>query len=704
MISDRVDDLKGKIEFLKNHMKQSTIKQKQETSDAVDLAIREHNKMAQSKARVHADIHRFQYAKFVAEMKQRYTMQMDQSQAQIRSLQNELAKSQQMFCSLETQLRQKEEEKSAVDSKLLQVKKSFNEEVVNYQNVQNENKENQRKLSGIIHGLKAQLEERNQYVQSVMTQIHELQEQLNDIKRQKDELQERSVTEKDNSNTTIVGLQAEVSSLQSRYATLRGKRDREIKVLNQQNENHKRQIQQLEALNLSLKESMETKDANNRKIQELHDAELEKLRAALHDVEAANNTLNEQSEKLRDENQREMSKHVEEVRRLESKNTELMDKIHSMKSDKLHEGRQWFDKEEDMRNETNVLRQQLHSATNDMGVMKFEMLEKDTLVRKLENKITGLKEQVLYHKEREQKEKQERGVLMEEISKHDVIHENKINDIKMILDAKAVRIIRLQEELQEKSDSVKRLETQIIELKNEVATARTLMKEEKNMLLESQHLESDKLKSIIADITDELNAIKSEKGQLHSALETQKNVNVQLSLELDSMKEYLNKPETARDDVDVSLYGGDSGDCGRKELEVGGGENEDDDQGHLDSALLHAYSSMTFYDNDLENSPRENTELRERSEFVSSRSMCDFGDRGKGDEEVGSDNDVLQSLNLQSAITADDSGGSTSVFTNISGSDCKSKPKRRKGPGLPLPRTSRSMGTLSSNAEELINQ
>lgn len=636
MVSDRVDGLSQKIRFLKDHMTRSRVNAEQEKREAVEQAVLEHGKRALSKARMHADIHRFKYAKFVEEMKQSHAMQIEQLQAQIRSAQSELSTSQRMCYSLKEALDGKEEEKVVVESQLMRLKKSFNEEVVNYQNVQNENKENQRKLSAMVHALKQQLEERKHYALSVETQIA-------DSNRQRDELQSELVDQRNKSQKLHAKshrLQSEVTAMQTKY----GKIGKEVEELVAENEDQKTQIQQLKSLNLSLGEALSSKDANEQRMAAIHSSEITKLRAALSEVEATNHELSAKSEGHRGE----MSKLEEQLRRSESTNTDLMEKIHSMQSDKLHEGRQWFDKEEDLRNEINVIRQQLHEATNDLGVFQFELLEKETLIKKLQNEASGLREQMLFHKEREQKEKEERALLVEQLSSHDAIHENKVNDIKMILDAKSVRIIRLQEELQDKEDAVKRMETEVVGLRSEVATARSLIdrKEQRNRVLEGQNTEIEKLKDIIADINGQLDAVAKENGTLRSELKTQKNANVQLSAELDSIKGVRTKTQ-------------------RDELELSG--------------TLSLYSSPAFYDRDLESNGEH---IEHREEMVSLQTHND--DREREETANGSDEDVLRTLNIQSVLRED------AETTSVSNEQCdpkKATKRRRRGPGLPLPTT-----------------
>merc|ERR1719411_1901808 len=116
-----------------------------------------------------------------------------------------------------------------------------------------------------------------------------------------------------------------------------------------------------------------------------------------------------------------------------------------------------------------------------------------------------------------------------------------------------------------------------------------------------------KLQAIIDDLSKELNSIKSEKKKLCSELKEQKNVNVHLSLELDSMKQIVGK---------VNLYD-DEDDAGQDDNEEQKEEKEEMTTSFsvMDDAL-NKYSSMSFFDLDLENRDSARLELSSSTQEV----------------------------------------------------------------------------------------
>merc|ERR1711933_446714 len=167
-------------------------------------------------------------------------------------------------------------------------------------------------------------------------------------------------------------------------------------------------------------------------------------------------------------------------------------------------------------------------------------LEKDTLHKKLQNEIDGLKEELLFYKECQEKDKRDKNALNEQLSEHNKCHDQKLKDIQMILDSKTVRIMQLQEDNEGKSAKLKEYESQIISLKNQISSTESMQSiicREKD----EEIVNGTKLQCIIDDLSKELDAIKSEKKRLFSELNEQKSVNVQLSIELDSMQQYVDK-------------------------------------------------------------------------------------------------------------------------------------------------------------------
>merc|ERR1711933_485552 len=164
-------------------------------------------------------------------------------------------------------------------------------------------------------------------------------------------------------------------------------------------------------------------------------------------------------------------------------------------------------------------------------------LEKDTLHKKLQNEIDGLKEELLFYKECQEKDKRDKNALNEQLSEHNKCHDQKLKDIQMILDSKSVRIMQLQEDNEGKSAKLKEYESQIISLKNQISSTQSMICREKD----EEIVNGTKLQCIIDDLSKELDAIKSEKKRLFSELNEQKSVNVQLSIELDSMQQYVDK-------------------------------------------------------------------------------------------------------------------------------------------------------------------
>merc|ERR1712228_777852 len=267
------------------------------------------------------------------------------------------------------------------------------------------------------------------------------------------------------------------------------------------------------------------------------------LKQSLTEIETMNQELNERSELQ----QHEVDQYVAQLAQVQKSNREFAERLEVLKNEKLQGERVWFDKEEDLRNEVHIIRNQLHDTTNALGMMKLDMLEKDTLHKKLQNEIDGLNEELLFYKECQQKDKKDKSMLNEQLSDHNKCHNQKMNDIKMILEAKTVRIMQLQEDNETKSSKIKQCESQIIELQNQISSTKSMMMREEDMKQtlqnekEEEIVNGNKLLSIFDDLSRELSVIKSEKSKLFVELDEQKHVNVQLSLELDSMQQYVDK-------------------------------------------------------------------------------------------------------------------------------------------------------------------
>ena len=579
ILSERMENINDKVKSLKDFMKNAEINKEQKKDDEIEEIKQQCEKSAISKLRVHADIHRFQFAKLLQQMKQKYCKHIEELQSKISALQNKFIKIQDSYSKLQTDFESQNQEKVMVESQLLSLKKSFNEEVVNYQNVQNQNKQKEQHLHDVINELRIELDEKGKYSHNIAKQ-----NQINIKKRAdiQDKLNEQSKKSK-KLHTKAIKLQSELKTIKPKYNELQ----QTLKHIQNENKDYKLEIAQLQALNISLKEAIDTKDINNSKTNEILNNKICELKDALTNVETANNALNNKTESQ----YQEMKQYMEQLEILKKSNVEYQEKYETIKSERLQDERIWLEKEEDFRNEINIIRQQLHDATNDLGMMKLDTLEKETFIKKLQNEINGLNEQIMFYKECELKEKSQREILSQQITKHNKTHENKMNDIKMILDAKAVRIMRLQEDVEIKANKIKELETENIELRNEISTTKTIMNQEHSSL-QTQNNENNKLQIIINDLSNELQNIKTERGKLYSELETQKNVNVQLSIELDSMQKFVDKSGITED---VDHNNNNDNDINNSILLSGKSMTDDD---------LNKYSNISFFDVELEN-PRE---------------------------------------------------------------------------------------------------
>jgi len=510
VLSERMQGIQRKVDRLRQHLKQEKVAE----ADQLEEVRKQCDKSALSKLRMHADIHRFQFAKMLQEMKQKYLAHIEQINTHNDTLQHELAQTQQT-------LQHEHETKVSMEqqlTQLTQLQQSFEGKMSKLRRTQSERDQNEQQLQGVVRALQQELAERQQH-------WNQLQREMKHNAQQHGDTQSR-LTEQTQKTKALhaksVKQTAELQELRSEYSLLLSEKRQ-----------HAIQRQQLETLNSSLKAAMEAKSENHRKMEDIYDAKIEKLSVALHDAENANLDW-----ETRGEGQR------AEVASMEVQLRRMREELDHGKSERAREERRWLDKEEDLRSEVNILRSQLHQNTNELGVMKLELLEKTSECKKLQSEAAALREESRFFSEREQREKREREALSAEVSQHDQQHARKLEDIQMILDAKAVRIMRLQEEVQNKEAKVCALETEVIELRNEVAAVRVLMRDEKSELLQSQSMQTGKLQSIIDDITSELESIKAEKGQLRTELETQKHVNVQLSMELGSIK--LSAPEVQR--------------------------------------------------------------------------------------------------------------------------------------------------------------
>merc|ERR1712130_656596 len=97
---------------------------------------------------------------------------------------------------------------------------------------------------------------------------------------------------------------------------------------------------------------------------------------------------------------------------------------------------------------------------------------------KLQNEIDGLNEELSFYKECQQKDKQEKNMLNEQLSDHNKSHEQKIKDIQMLLDAKAVRIMQLQEDNETKTQKISLCESKILSLKNQISSTQSRIQRE----------------------------------------------------------------------------------------------------------------------------------------------------------------------------------------------------------------------------------
>merc|ERR1712039_1071911 len=77
---------------------------------------RQCEKSAISKSRVHADIHRFQFAKTAAEMRQKYCMQIEELQSQLSMFSEKCNKMQECYSELEQSFVAQKEEKELAES------------------------------------------------------------------------------------------------------------------------------------------------------------------------------------------------------------------------------------------------------------------------------------------------------------------------------------------------------------------------------------------------------------------------------------------------------------------------------------------------------------------------------------------------------------------------------------------------------------
>merc|ERR1712176_497202 len=439
--------------------------------------------------------------------------------------------------------------------------------------------------------------------------------------------------------------QSKASKYQKECIELRQQFD-ELKV---QNDDNKQEVHQLKALNASIKDSMDTKLVNQERLNEIYNAKTSDLKESMASIERINRELNERSE----QQQHELSQYANQLQQVQKSNRDFAERLEVSKNERLRDEQSWMDKEEDLRNEINIIRNQLHETTNDLGVMKLDLLEKDTTQKKLQNEIDGLNEELSFYKECQQKDKQEKNLLNEQLSDHSKSHEQKIKDIQMLMDSKTVRIMQLQEDNESKTRKIALCETQIMSLQYQI---------------EEEKANGSKLQSIIDELSSELCTIKSEKSKLCSELKGQKDVNVQLSLELDkySMKQIIDKANLYDDEEDV--------------------DNEDEHEDKMDQKdeqmpstrsisvtddALNKYSNMSFFDLDLVNRDSARLELSSSTQ------------------------EILKNLNLSSIPKEKEKNPS-------------SPPRRR--PGLPLPsspKTSQSSPNLPSgrgvNAEERQN-
>merc|ERR1712024_309012 len=106
-------------------------------------------------------------------------------------------------------------------------------------------------------------------------------------------------------------------------------------------------------------------------------------------------------------------------------------------------------------------------------------------------------------------------MLNEQLSEHDKSHNQKMNDIKMILEAKTIRIMQLQEDNEAKSNKITQCESQIIELQNQIASTKSMMERESGIKetlqneKEEEIVNGNKLQAIIDDLSNEIASIKS---------------------------------------------------------------------------------------------------------------------------------------------------------------------------------------------------
>merc|ERR1712130_606252 len=173
MGNDRVMKITKTVQCIKSKMSQTK---------------KESEKSAISKSRIHADIHRFQFAKTMAEMKQKYCAQIDSLQTELCAYSEKFQKIQDSYLQLEKSFKKQQENKKTVESQLIAIKKSFNAEIVNYQNVQQRNQQNEMMLNDQISALQQQInDERNKYSENVqreneqnMKKRREIQSKLNE--------------------------------------------------------------------------------------------------------------------------------------------------------------------------------------------------------------------------------------------------------------------------------------------------------------------------------------------------------------------------------------------------------------------------------------------------------------------------------------------------------------------------------------------
>merc|ERR1712176_406987 len=145
-------------------------------------------------------------------------------------------------------------------------------------------------------------------------------------------------------------------------------------------------------------------------------------------IERINRELNARSE----QQQHELSQYANQLQQVQKSNRDFAERLEVAKNERLRDEQAWMDKEEDLRNEINIIRNQLHETTNDFGMMKLDLLEKDTAHKKLQNEIDGLNEELSFYKECQHKDKQEKDMLNEQLSDHNKSHEQKIKDIQML--------------------------------------------------------------------------------------------------------------------------------------------------------------------------------------------------------------------------------------------------------------------------------